>query len=1026
MATKDVKRKLRAILSADVQGYSRLMGDDEVATVKTITEYRETLTSLVNQYNGRVVDSPGDNVLAEFGSVVDAVQCAVEIQSILKAKNEDLPENRRMIFRIGVNLGDIIQEGDRIYGDGVNIAARIESLADGGGICVSGTAYDHIKNKLALGYNFIGEHAVKNISDPVRVYKVPMEPGDVGKRGKGKRLKKVALAAAIVLILGTAAFAVWNFYLRPPQIEPASVEKMAFPLPEKPSIAVLPFTNMSGDPKQEYLSDGITESIITTVSRIPNLFVIARNSTFTYKGKAVKVQQVAEDLGVQYVLEGSVQRSGDRLRITAQLIDALSGHHVWSERYDRDLKDLFAMQDDITMEVLQAMRVKLTQGEQVLRANRPGNIEAALKCYKAWDYCLRFSPEANAMAKKLGEEVVAMEPNWGEGYYVLASAHMMDVWLSTTKSPKESIGRAIELSEKAVSLDDSLAQALGLLGYLYGMKREYDKSVAYAEKAVAKDPNGADAHAWLGNCLNFAARPEEAIFYYKKAIRLNPRPPQWYYIQLGQSYRMLGRYEESVAQLKKSLALSPNSTSAYAHLIFTYAEMGREDEARAAAAELLRINPKFSAEKYAKALPYKDRDYCRRWGEALRKAGLPETPSLPLPDKPSIAVLAFTNMSGDPEQELFSEGLAQNIITQLAKIPEMLVIARTSSFRYKGKSVTVQQVGRELGVRYVLEGSVQRSKTLLRVTAQLVDAKTGVHLWAQEYDRELQDFFQVQDEITLKVVTALQVKLTEGGKDYVLKNRTNNLKAWAAYMNCFKYWEKFTKEDNERAKEFAEQAIALDPNYSSAFAGMAWVYLLEYRRGWSKDPDRSLRLAEEFAKKSIAKDETNPIGHAGLSQIYAHQKKIDQAISKAERALELAPNDPNVVQYYARTRHWLGKPEEGLNMVKKAIRIRPFPPPHFTATLVQGYYLTEQYEKALAAATATLKQYPRSFELNIWLVLTYVALGQEKEARQEAKKLLENHPQFSAKAWAKRYFSCHKDPKIKARIIEQLTKAELK
>jgi len=248
MTTKNVKRKLRAILSADVQGYSRLMGDDEVGTVKTITEYREILTSLVNQYNGRVVDSPGDNVLAEFGSVVDAVQCAVEIQNILKAKNEELPENRRMIFRIGVNLGDVIQEGDRIYGDGVNIAARIESLADGGGICISGTAYDHIENKLALGYNFMGKHSVKNIAKPIRVYKVPMDPKDVGKKRDGKSWKKMAIAAAIVLILGTVSFAVWNFYFRPPQIEPASGEKMAFPLPNKPSIAVLPFNNLSGDP----------------------------------------------------------------------------------------------------------------------------------------------------------------------------------------------------------------------------------------------------------------------------------------------------------------------------------------------------------------------------------------------------------------------------------------------------------------------------------------------------------------------------------------------------------------------------------------------------------------------------------------------------------------------------------------------------------------------------------------------------------------------------------------------------------
>ena len=400
-----------------------------------------------------------------------------------------------------------------------------------------------------------------------------------------------------MVIAGAAA--IYQFALRPsaPKMEVASKEKMAFPLPDRPSIAVLPFVNMSGDPKQEYLSDGITESIIMAISKIHNLFVIARNSTFTYKGKAVKVQQVAQELGVQYVLEGSVQRSGDRLRITAQLIDALNGRHIWSQRYDRELKDLFVMQDDITMEIMQAMRVKLTEGEQVLRMKRPKNIEATLKAYEAQGLVLRFTPEANDAARKLAEEAVAMEPGFGEGYYILSEAHMMDVWLGTTKSPKESIDKAIELSEKAISLDDSLSQAFGLIGYLYGMKREYDKSVAYAEKAVAKDPNGADSRAWLGNCLNFASRPQEAIPHYEKALRLNPHPPQWYYINLGTSYRMLGRYEESVAQVKKALALSPNSVSAYTHLIITYGEMGRKDEARASAAELLRINPKSLARR---------------------------------------------------------------------------------------------------------------------------------------------------------------------------------------------------------------------------------------------------------------------------------------------------------------------------------------------------------------------------------------------------------------------------------------------
>jgi adenylate cyclase len=295
---------------------------------------------------------------------------------------------------------------------------------------------------------------------------------------------------------------------------------------------------------------------------------------------------------------------------------------VWSQRYDRDLKDLFALQDDITMEILMAMRVKLTEGEQVSRAKRPRNIDTALKCYEAWGYFLRWTPEASAMAKKLAEEVVAMEPDWGEGYWTLSATHMRDIWFGTTKSRKESFKRAIEFAEKAISLDDSLTQALGQLGYLYGMMRDYDKAIAFVEKAVAKDPNGALVHLQLGICLMWAERAQEAIALYEKAMRLNPFPPAYYYGSFGHCLRIVGRHEDAIAQYRKALALSPNDMTTYLGLCTTYVEMGREDEARAAAAEVMRINPKFTVDYWAKTLPFKDRDYCKQYGENLRKAGL--------------------------------------------------------------------------------------------------------------------------------------------------------------------------------------------------------------------------------------------------------------------------------------------------------------------------------------------------------------------------------------------------------------------
>ena len=325
MATEKVKRKLAAILSADVKGYSRLMGEDEEWTLRTLNTYKEVMGSLIQQYRGRIVGTAGDNVLAEFAGVVDAVQCGVEIQQVLRARNALLPETRRMEFRIGINLG-------------------LESIAEAGGICISESAYQQIENKLPLRYDYLGEHEVKNIAKPVRVYRARIEsdaaPSKLGKEKKaiGKRLSKPALAIiAVVAIAGLVALYQFVLHPSPPKTEVASKEKMALPLPDVPSIAVLPFVNMSDDPKQEYLADGLAEEIINALSKLSEVFVIARNSTFTYKGKPVKVQQVAEELGVRYVLEGSLQRSGDRIRITAQLIDALTGNHLWAERYDRDL-----------------------------------------------------------------------------------------------------------------------------------------------------------------------------------------------------------------------------------------------------------------------------------------------------------------------------------------------------------------------------------------------------------------------------------------------------------------------------------------------------------------------------------------------------------------------------------------------------------------------------------------------------------------------------------------------------------------
>jgi len=613
MTEERAKRKLTAIFSADVKGYSRLMREDELATVETLKKYREVMTSLIQEYRGRVVDAPGDNVLAEFSSVVDAVECAVKIQEELKASNAELPENRRMEFRIGINLGDVIEEGDRIYGDGVNIAARLEALADPGGICISKTAFDQIETKLPLGYEYLGEQTVKNIAKPVEVYRVLTEPEAAGKVVEGKRPRPVqwrwtALAIAAVLVVG-AAVTIRRFYSRPPPMEPASLEKMAFPLPDKPSIAVLPFANMSGDPNQEYFSDGITEEIITALSKVPRLFVIARNSTFTYKGKPVKVQKVAEDLGVRYVLEGSVRMAGDRVRITAQLIDAITGHHLWAERYERNMKDIFALQDEITLKILVALQVKL-------------NLEAYLKFLQSSEHSARFTKEDNVLARQLAKEAIALDPGYAIAYLRLSATHLMDLMYGSSESPGESLRLAEEPIKKALALDANLAEAHAFLGRIYLTKKQHEKAIVEGERALALGPNSDFIHAALAFTLRYSGRPEEAIALYKKAIRLNPIPPVWYLWGLGFSYFMLGQYEEAIAELRKALHRAPDSQFSHIVLAATYSELGREEEACAAVAEVLRINPKFSLEQWAKTHMYKNQADLDRTVEALRKAGL--------------------------------------------------------------------------------------------------------------------------------------------------------------------------------------------------------------------------------------------------------------------------------------------------------------------------------------------------------------------------------------------------------------------
>ena len=604
------------------------MGGDEEATLVTLNAHRKIIDRLIEQHHGRLVNSAGDSVLAEFASVVEAVNCAVDIQTALKVENAKVVPERWMEFRIGVNLGDVMAEGDRIYGDGINVAARLENLADPGGICISGTVHEQVRDKLALGYQDNGEQTVKNIARPVHVWRVLLNGTALHRETRHipRRYWRggVMSLTGLAIIVGTIVL-VQHVSLKPPltsaSIPPA--QSPALSLPDKPSIAVLPFANLSGDPQQEYFSDGITDDLVTDLSRVPGLFVIDRGSTFAYKGKPAKVQQVGRELGVKYVLEGSARKTADRVRINVQLVDASTGDQLWTQRYDRQLHDIFALQDEIVQSLVATLNLQFT----ILQ--RGWFLPQRTKNLEAYDYFLRgfeffylsLTPDGLAKGRKMFEKAVELDHGYANAYSAMALSYLVGYIFQFDRDPSV-LDHAAELVEKAIALDDSDSDAYAVRGWIEALKDRHDRAIADGKRAVSLNPNS--AFAWMAladinNILWASSKPEEVLAYAQKAIRLDPRHPENYSMWEGIAYNQMGRYAEAVDALKRS---DQNNPWVHAHLIHSYSELGREQDARAEAAEVLRLSPGFSLEEVERMPGNWQGPQGQRYLSDLRKAGL--------------------------------------------------------------------------------------------------------------------------------------------------------------------------------------------------------------------------------------------------------------------------------------------------------------------------------------------------------------------------------------------------------------------
>lgn len=578
MAEERAQRRLAAILAVDVVGYSRLMERDEAGTLAALKcRRREILQPMISKHHGRIVKLMGDGALVEFGSAVNAVDCAVELQTAMDVANADLAVDRHIVLRAGINLGDVMVEGGDLYGDGVNIAARLESLSEPGGLCISGSVFEHVNGKLPHSFVSLGPHTLKNIDRPIQIFRL------TGASGPG--------------VAGSA---------------------IELPLPDKPSIVVLPFVNMSADAEQAYFVDGLTEDLITDLSKVPELFVIARNSSFAYRDKSIDVRQVVRELGVKYVLEGSARRVGDRMRINAQLIDARAGGHIWADRFDRDLTDIFAAVDEVTGKIVEALVGKLTAAGLKERY-RPTSMEA-------YDLCLRgraewaHSPEAGVKAIPLFERAIALDPSYAEAYRWLAlSQNTAWAYMNHPLDPLRQLSLAS--AKKAVELDPDDSSSRSMLAFMLLFQRRWDESAKEFEISLRLNPNDADAWDQLAGLKGLEGRGVEAIACVEKALRLNPRPPGRYFWTLGFAQYSGGRYEAAVKTLRNEATYRTGSRRILAAAL---AQLGRSEEAREEGKLYLAGNPQFTISDWVKTMPFRDMVTCDRFVDGLRKAGLPD------------------------------------------------------------------------------------------------------------------------------------------------------------------------------------------------------------------------------------------------------------------------------------------------------------------------------------------------------------------------------------------------------------------
>jgi len=941
-----MERRLAAIIAADVVGYSKLMEQDEAGTLSLLSDLiKDQIKPLISEHRGRVVKLMGDGILAEFASVVDAVSCSIAWQEKLSIGDSGLQ------FRIGVNLGDIIIQDEDIFGNGVNIASRLEGLADPGGICLSETVHREVRNVLDVTCEDLGERRIKNIAEPVRAFRILLG-------GNGNQQPSRSFEASIGL---------------------------DFSIPDYPSIAVLPFTVMSSDPEQEFFADGVSEDIITALSKVNRLLVVARNSTFVYKGKAVDVKQVSREQGVRYVLEGSVRSSAGRVRVTAQLIDATTGLHVWAERYDRELQDIFAVQDEITREIVVAMDVQLREGEQHrVWAGGTKSLQAWECVRLATDAVLGGSVEQRPRAQGLIDQALEIDPDYAFAWAMRAWIHFSEAdvggGIGDNEQFENAQASAFRCGRRALEIDPECAEAHGILALTHLNAGEHDKAMALTEKAIVLAPNNAEILGGVASAvMRKSGRPERGAELVKKAMRLSPFYRPGLLRALGNNYRLSGRLEEAVACYRESLKRESGYLAPYVNLVSALGELGRLEDARDAIQKIYELEPDFSVSSYVKGLSYRNQSDSDRIRDGLVGAGLSDDTAKQLSpgarDKPAIAVLPFTNVSGDPEQGYFSDGISEDIITGLSRFKTLFVIARNSSFSFRGQNQNSKEIGEKLGVQYLVEGSVRKAGSRVRISAQLVEAETGNHLWAERYDRDLEDIFAVQDEVAQNIVAVLPGRVQNDVADRAARNPTCNMRAYELLLQGKALRDGLNAEDTAKARVLYEKALKLDPRYARVYMYLADTYVVDSWLGLADE--HAPRHALEIARKGAALDNKDVYIQDQLGYALLCAGLWDDADVQFEKTLAQIVNEAESMAWCGYGFLLLGRHEKACEVVLEAMRLDPLHPPALDWILGQVRFFMKQYDDVIRVliGEALLNSLAHAF-----LVAAYAHSGRSKEA----------------------------------------------